>query len=166
MEVNRIGDLSGALGIIISLVGFAVTLIGVVKSKTAAQRAEAAAKATRDSIGLLKTVVDFTTAISALEEIKRLHRTNQWVLLPDRYAALRKILVGLRGTDVALSADQQSSLQNALTNLYAVETAVERALEAGAAPAKPAKFNAVLSRDIDALLMALGELQNAHSGAE
>jgi hypothetical protein len=164
MEINRVGDLSGVMGIFISLIGFAVTLIGVVKSKSAAQRAEAAARATRDSINLLTTVVDFTFAISALEEIKRLHRAGQWVLLPDRYAALRKILVSLRNATVMLSNEQQASLQNALTNLYATETAVERALESGVA-LKAAKFNVVMSRDIDALLAALVELQNKHGGA-
>ena len=163
MVTNHIGDLSGVVGILISIVGFVVTLIGVMKSKTAAQRAEVAAQATRDSIQLLNTVGDFSSAISALEEIKRLHRTAEWALLPDRYAALRKILVVLRNTNMVLSGEQQASLQNALTNLYAVETAVERALE-GRVAIKAAKFNVVLSRDIDALLAALVELQNTHSG--
>jgi hypothetical protein len=76
MEVQRIGDLSGVAGVLISIVGFTVTLWGVFKSKRAAQAAEEAARSTRDRIRLLDTAVDFSTAIAALEEIKRLHRTG------------------------------------------------------------------------------------------
>lgn len=164
VEANRIGDLSGVAGILISVVGFAVTLRGVIKSKSAAQRAEEAAKSTRNSIRLLNTIVDFSAAIATLEEVKRLHRSNQWSLLPDRYAALRRILVVLRTAEITLNPDQSAVLQNALSDLSAMEEAVERFLEGSSTP-KAAKFNAVISRDIDQLIAVLTELQRANSGA-
>jgi hypothetical protein len=163
IEVRRVGDLASIAGILISIVGFAVTLWGVFRSKRAAQRAEEAARSTRDRIRLLETVVDFSAAITILEEVKRLHRTSQWPLLPERYAALRKLLVMLRTTNPNLTAHQRTVLQNSLTNLYELEAAVERSL-GNPTTLKPAKFNAVISRDIDDLVATLAELKSAKIG--
>jgi hypothetical protein len=92
-----IADWASIVGIAISVVGFIFTLIGVSRSKRAAIQAAAAARAARDEIRLLDTIVDFSAAITTLEEIKRLHRQNDaWQILPDRYATIRKMLIQLR----------------------------------------------------------------------
>jgi ribosomal protein S13 len=164
IELHRIGDLASIAGVAIAVIGFIATLVGVYKSKNAAQRAEAAARSVRDSIRLLDTVVDFSAAITTLEEIKRLHRANQWAMLPDRYASLRKLLVMLRTTNADLSEGQRVVLQNALANLYALETAVERGLRNNSI-LNPVKFNAVISGDLDHLIAALAEVKAASTGA-
>jgi hypothetical protein len=110
-----LGDLASIAGLIVAAGGFAFTLYGVHKTKTAAERAEQAARTTRDSVRLLDTVVDFSAAISILEEIKRLHRATQWSVLPDRYTALRKILVALRTSNPKLSDGQRTTIQNAVS---------------------------------------------------
>ena len=74
VESNSVGDVASLVGVCISLIGFAVTLWNVRRSRTAAQRAEEAARKTRRSIRILESVYDFAAAISMLEEIKRLHR--------------------------------------------------------------------------------------------
>jgi len=102
---NQIGDLTGVVGLVLSLFGFAATLIGVSRSKTAAERAEQAARSTRESIRHFETVVDFSGVIAMLEDIKRGHRQEQWPQLLDRYAAIRKVLVTLKATNVDLSAE-------------------------------------------------------------
>jgi hypothetical protein len=163
MEANRIGDLSGIAGISISLIGFTVTVIGMLRSKSAAERAEKAARETRDAIRLLDTVVDFSTAISTLEEIKRLHRQANWALLPDRYASIRKVLVILRSSNLMLTDPQQTVVQEALANLYSIETTVERALAGQTLPKTP-KINAIISSDIDRLLTVLAELKASKIG--
>ena len=89
---NNLGDLASLAGVIIAVVGFGLTLKNVYRSKAAATRAEEAAKETRDSIRLFDTVSEFAEAISTMDEIKRLHRQSAWVILPDRYATLRKLL--------------------------------------------------------------------------
>jgi hypothetical protein len=163
MEANRVGDLAGLAGILISLIGFTVTVIGMFLSKSAAERAELAARETRDAIRLLDTVVDFSTAISTLEEIKRLHRQANWALLPDRYASIRKVLVSLRSSSPMLTDTQQTIVQEALANLYSIETAVERTLAGQTSPKTP-KINAIISSDIDRLLTVLAELKASKIG--
>ncbi len=163
IEANRIGDLASIAGVVISIIGFAITIIGVLRSKSAAERAEQAAKATRDTIRLLDTVVDFTAAIGALEEIKRLHRNANWPLLPERYASIRRLLITVRTTNVDLTANQRDAIQLALGNIAVIENSVEKAL-ANPVGLNVAKFNASISNDIDNLLTVLTELKVAKAG--
>jgi hypothetical protein len=164
VALHRLGDLASIVGLVASVIGFGLTIYGVFKTKSAAQRAEQAAKSTRDRIRLMDTVVDFAAAISILEEIKRLHRAAQWSVLPDRYAALRKILVTVRASKPQLANGQLAAIQSALANLYQLEGIVERS-QTDPSGLKPAKFNSVLSKDIDGLVAALEELKATGSGA-
>lgn len=164
LQKYRVGDIASVIGVVISLIGFAVTIVSVFRSKRAAERAELAAKDARESIRLFEIVVDFTAAISTLEEIKRAHRHQKWELLPDRYAAIRKLLISLRSSSEDLSSGQRSAIQSALVNQRAIETAVERGLS-NPSSLKPAKFNSVLSDDVDNLTAVLAELKTTKTGA-
>jgi hypothetical protein len=159
----RAGDIASIVGVVISVVGFAITLIGVFKSRSAAARAEEAAKAATQSIRQFEAVVDFSTAISVLEEIRRSQRQQQWHSLPDRYATLRKVLISVRASNPNLTEGQLLTIQSSLASLNAVEKAVEKALEGDTSP-KAARLNAIISREIDGLVTVLAELKAATSG--
>ena len=160
---HHIGDLASVAGVAISVIGFLVTIIGVFKSQGAAERAEQAAKETRESIRLLDSVVDFSSAISTLEEIKRMHRQGNWALLPDRYATIRKLLIALRNSGEALTDAQGAVIQSALVNLRSIEAQVERSLR-NADTLKPARFNALISDDVDNLVAVLTQLKSSKVG--
>jgi hypothetical protein len=153
-----VANWASIVGIFITLVGFGFTIRNTLKSKTAAERAELAARQTRESIHLFETVVDFSAAISVLEEIKRLHRLEQWILLPDRYTALRRHLISIRASAPGLTDAHAVALQTALTNVQSIERAVERA-HRNPDSLNAAKFNAALSVDLDNLITALTELK-------
>jgi hypothetical protein len=163
MEANRVGDLASVAGVAISLIGFTVTVIGVARSKNAAQKAEQAANSARETVRLMDTVVDFTAAVTALDEIKRLHRTSNWVLLLDRYSTIRRLLVIARTNNSRLTSSQQEAIQSALANLIVLENTLERALANGATP-NTAKLNASISVNIDNLLAALTEIKMSKVG--
>lgn len=158
-------DISGFL---IAIFGFAATLVGVHKSKNAAVAAQQAAQATRDSIRLLETIVDFSTAIAVLEDIKRAHReTGMSSTLPERYAAIRKQLIVLKSSGAKLSDVQLAVIQNAVANLSTMEDHLEKAL-ANKSGFPVAKFNSLISRDVDKLVDVLTVLktnQEASNGA-
>jgi hypothetical protein len=163
------GTWADVSGFLIAIFGFAATLVGVRKSKNAAVAAQQAAQATRDSIRLYETIVDFSTAIAVLEEIKRAHREGITSTLPDRYATIRKQLIVLRSSSgVELTDDQLAVIQNAVTNLSSMEDRIEKALSnKGDVPV--AKFNSLISRDIDNLVDVLTTLktnQEARNGAD
>ena len=161
---HRIGDLASIVGVAISIVGFVVTIANVVRSKTAAEQAEAAARDIRQRIATFNTVVDFSGAIAILEEVRRLHRRKEWLLLPDRYSAIRKILIALRSNAYHLSDEHQAAVQAALVNLRDIENQIEKAIEDSAAGPKSAKINFVISRDIDSLLTVLNEIKDQSGG--
>lgn len=160
---NQIGDLTGVIGLAISVFGFAATLVGVYKSKTAAERAEQAAKSVRESIRFFETVVDLSGVIAMLEDIKRGQRQEQWLLLLDRYAAIRKVLVTLRSANIDLTPEQQSVIQAALINISAIEHTVETGLK-DPERLQSARFNRVVSREIDRLQTVLVEIKNSQTG--
>lgn len=162
---NQIGDLTGLMGLALSVSGFAATLVGVHRSKSASERAEQAAHATRESIRAFETVGDFSGVIAMLEDIKRGHRQGQWPQMLERYAAIRKVLVTLKAANVELSADQQSVIQLALTNISAIEQDVEAGLK-DPDGLWSAQFNQVVSQDIDRLLAVLVEIKGAQTGGK
>ena len=142
-------------GFFIAIVGFAATLWNVVRSKNAAIKAQEAAQAARDSIRQFDSIVDFSTAIAVLEEIKRSHReTGVSNALPERYAAIRKQLIVLRASSVDLSDEHLAVIQDAIANLRTMETYIEKAL-ANKTEFPVARFNSLLSRDIDKLVDVL-----------
>jgi hypothetical protein len=146
-------------GFVIAIFGFAATIWGVWKSKNAAVRAEEAAEAARDSIRRFDTIVDFSTAIAVLEDIKRAHReTGLSSALPERYGTIRKQLIVLRASSYNLSDAQRSVIQDAIANLSTMEMHLDKAL-ATKAELPVAKFNSLLSRDIDKLVHVLTSLK-------
>lgn len=157
LRVNQIGDLLGLLGILISAFGFVITIRGVHKAESAARNAT-------ESIRLFETAVDFTAAISVMEEIKRAHREKHWAVLPDRYAAIRKVLISVRHSSLQLTNDHLVAIQNALVNLRSIEQSVEKHLQSPSS-LNAAKFNAVLSDDIDELLVVLSQIKAVKTGA-
>ena len=164
LATNRIGDLSGVVGLCISVIGFLVTLVGVVRSRKSAEKAAKAAADARESIREFETVVEFAEAISLLEEIRRAHRQEQWALLPDRHAAIRKRLLSLKASRSQLSETHLAAVQNALVNITNIEQVVERGLQ-NSGTLRPARFNAILSGDVDDLFIALNQLKMSRAGA-
>jgi hypothetical protein len=153
-------------GFLIAIVGFWATLVNVRKSKKAAIAAQEAAQATRDSIRLFDVIVDFSTAIAVLEEIKRAHReTGVSETLPERYSAIRKQLIILKGSSINLSDSHLSVIQNAIANLSTMEDHIERTL-ATKSPFPIAKYNALISRDIDKLVDVFTYLKANQEGRD
>jgi hypothetical protein len=159
MEVQRIGDLSGVAGVLISVIGFIVTATAAVRAKNAAESAKLAARAAVDKIRLLETVIDFSTAITLCEEIKTLCRAEQFVLVPDRCAAARKLLIALRSKNKDLSNVHQAAIQAAIVYLKDLEGAIARK---GTNPGAP-KLLALMAQHIDELVSVLSELRAKNS---
>jgi hypothetical protein len=153
----HIGDLASIAGVAISVVGFGVTLWNVSRSKSAAERAEAAANEARLLMRSYQTVADFSAAIAIMEEIKRLHRTGQLDVLLDRYAALRKILIGVRKLAPSVDEAMENQIQSAITTLATMEDLIEKCRSDGTSP-NFVRLNRLLSRDIDALHSVLVDM--------
>ena len=159
LEIYRIGDYAGLLGLIISFVGFFFTIKVARNSRTAAQEATSAVEGMRGDLRREDTVADFSSALAIMDEIKRMQRSPNLHLLPDRYSQLRKLLVSIRSANPLLTEIDQLSLQSAIVQFSALERYVERALE-GSAAISPAKMNSLVSKQIEALLDVLVRIKS------
>lgn len=158
-------DLAGTWADVAGLIGFGVTIVVAIKAKNAAVAAKEAAEHTRGTIRLFDTVVDFQAVISALEDIKRLHRQNEWRSLPEKYAAIRRQLISLREAGVSLDDTQLKTIQTAITNLSDMERQVEMSLAGKAPPRRSEKLNPLISEDNDALIGILQALKKRGGGS-
>ncbi len=104
-----------------------------------------------------ETVADFSAAIVIMEEIKRLHRTGQLDMLLDRYAALRKTLIGVRRLSPMTDESKETLIQSAITTLSTIEGVVEKSRADGTLP-NFVRLNRVLSNDIDRLHAVLVDM--------
>jgi hypothetical protein len=159
IEQSRAGDIASVLGLLVALVGFAITIWNVRASKAAAIRAEKAANQARRAIRFFDVVAEISTAIAAMEEIRRLHRDAAWPILPDRYNVLRKSLISIRRSGIDLSEEQQTLLQAAIKFLADIERRVDGALEQGQPPERFARWNQATSTHIMELHGLLMELK-------
>ncbi|RBC03298.1 hypothetical protein C3E97_004505 [Pseudomonas sp. MWU12-2115] len=150
LETNRIGDYAGLLGLLISFVGFFVTIKTSLKAKAAAAHASAAVESMRGDLRKGDTVADFSSALAIMDEIKRMHRSPSLHLLPDRYSQLRRFLVSIRSSNPLLSDADQGCIQSAIVQFSALERLVEKALEAGGA-VSAAKMNSLVSKHSEAI---------------
>jgi hypothetical protein len=159
IEQSRAGDIASILGLLVALVGFAITIWNVRASRAAAVRAEEAANEARRAIRFFDVVAEISTAIAAMEEIRRLHRDGAWRILPDRYSGLRKSLITIRGSSTDLTADQRTRIQGAISYPANLERRVEISLERDQPPDFVANWNERVSRHIMELHSLLLELK-------
>jgi uncharacterized protein (DUF2267 family) len=158
--MSTVGGVASVIGVIVAVVGFIVTILNVRRSKKAAQQAEQAALKVRQDMLQKTTVEQFASALTSMEEIKRLHREEAWPILPERYSALRKFLIAIRSANQNLPDHHKTALQRAIQYFAGVEKQVEEYLEASGEPPNVAKLNRMVSRNIDDLQVVLIEIKN------
>jgi len=155
------GDIASVVGVFLTIIGFAATIFGVWRSKNAAEQAEQAAIATRQSIAHFDAIADLSSATAIMDEIRRLQRHGAWAVLPDRYSELRRRLVTIKASHVQMTDAQRQTLQATVETFADLERKVERAVAANAAPPNPAKLNDIVSAQIDEVHAVLLSLQHS-----
>jgi hypothetical protein len=154
------GNIASILGVVISLIGFFLTIRNVLKSKSAALAAEQAVQRVVEDVHRINVVSELSEAISIMGEIKRLHRENAWSIMPDRYSHLRAALVDIKTMGQNLSTRHKSSLQSAIVHFAEMEKQVEIALTTKQEPLDVASLNEIVSKQMDNLREILVQTQN------
>jgi len=158
--MDTVGAVASIVGVVIAIVGFAITIWGVMRSKTAAQQAREAAVKVREDMSRVGAIEQFASALTSMEEIKRLQRQGAWELLLERYPALRKSLISIREAYPQISEQHRVALQKAILYFARIEDGVEVSLRDGGEPPDVAKLNSVVSKQIDQLQAVLIEIRN------
>lgn len=142
------GDLASVAGLFIAWLA----------AYRATQAKEAATKA-REAVTHAETIVNFSAAVTVIEEIKRLHRVKAWHILPDRYSTLRSMLLTIRGSNPAMNDEYRSALLSASQIVFDMERLVEASLPELDNPPDPVRLNRLLSKQADKLTEILAMLK-------
>ena len=148
------GDkIANYLGLLLTLVGFSITLVSIRKSIRQV-------KEVRKDIKRIDTVSDLAQAISLIDEIRRLQRQEDWNIIPDRFSSLRRLIVSIKTTYPDLNDDQKTCLQSALMQTSNNENAVERIIKNSGERINIPKMNRILSETSDSIYEMLINLRN------
>lgn len=165
--VHQWADLSSVLGLLVSLVGFAITIIGVRKSRGAALAAKAAAQEVRQRMSMTGAVSDLNRVVNELHEIRLLHRAGAWEVLLLRYSSIRRQLISIKGSHPELSEQQKATIQGVIGQFAIIEDIVEVAVANRQAPSGIPELNrtaAVQADKLNAILVAIEQkLRSDHA---
>ena len=156
-----IGEWLSLLGLLVGIVGFFFSIRLILKSKSAAEAAEGAAVEAREGIKATVTVRDLSSAITMMDEIKRLHRMGgikALATLLERYASLSKLLVAILRTLHQLSDSDRCRMMSAIQQTRELEGQTEEAFDQRQ-PLPAPKVNEILSKQIESLQAILSESQ-------
>jgi hypothetical protein len=159
-QIKGIGDLSGVLGLGISIVGFLVTAIAAIKAKNAAQAARRAAAEMKSELNKFDIVKNLSETMMSLEEVKTLQRNGVWELLPAKYAEIRKGLLTAKLLAPGLTPAHRKAIQSAIQTCASVENEIETALAADDVPSDVPGFNQALNGHIIELQVVLIHVRN------
>jgi hypothetical protein len=148
---SKLGNASSILGLVLSLIGFAITIKNVRRSRAASEEAKEAVIRVQAALSRVDAVADIASAVSTMEEIKRLQRELAWPVLPDRYAALRKHLTTIKASFRDLNEQQKVVIQNAIQHFAGIEDLLERTAADQLTRKDVARLNKIMSSQIDAL---------------
>lgn len=150
---EHLGDISSVTALIISIIGFGIIIYNVIKTRKLSLQV-------RDDILRADTVLDFSSAISFMEEIKLLHRKEAWEILPERYSSLRKTLISIKESNPDISDEYKKRIQSTISILSNIENEIEQINYSKTAPPDVPRLNQIISRQIDRLQPILIEIRN------
>jgi hypothetical protein len=148
------------LSLLLTILGFSWTIWTARKSRQAAEQAAKAAREALESVRKLDTIQGLSQAISMLEEIKRLHRQQAWTILPDRYNAIRRLLVELRSTNPQFTDEQTERIQEAIVQFSAMEVIVDKMQLPETKPPDVGRMNRFITQQMDRLVELLVEVRD------
>lgn len=159
LEIYRIGDYAGLLGLVISFVGFFITYQAAAKSKTASEMAAAAVAGLHIDIKRSEIVESFATALAVMDEIRRMYLSDNMFYLPERCNSLRSHLIAIRAGSTFLTHDDLIVLQSAITRSSSMEKAVIDYL-VKSVPVERDRLTRAISKDYDALQTVFVRIRN------
>ena len=126
------GRMLSDAGSIASLVGLAISTIGlgaaIWQIKKLRGETKAASEAVANTQRLFQTEtagLNLTRVNERIEGLKDLHRRGEWTRALDRYPDIRRVLIDVRVKHPAMSDQQRSTLQSVIVALGEMEAVVE-----------------------------------------
>ena len=143
------GDTASVFGLLLAIIGFGVTIVGVWRSKAAAIKAREAVDRVVQQMQTFDIIAELNATLAVIDETKRLQRARAWAVLPDRYAEIRRRLASVQSSGSRVSHEHREVIRRSILVLRRSEKKVEEALANNDAPPDPAKLNTILSAQFD-----------------
>jgi hypothetical protein len=166
LATSKVAGVVGGLGLLVTVVGFGITLYQVRKSRTAAEAAARSANQVRQTIEHFDAIAECATAIQALEEIERMHRAGPIGGLPDRYTAVKKGLIGISRVKPGPSEAHRTELQDAIVQITMLKNTVEKLIAQNELRVNSSKLNDITSKMIATLTELSAELRRVKAQGE
>jgi len=152
IQENHIGDYSSIIALIITVIGFGITILQLTKTKKASEIATSAVNAIRDDLKKIDTLTSLSSVVTEMEEIKHLQREKNLLKLPEKYAKLRTSLITIKGFSSIFAEEDLKIIQGTITQLSASEEAIDIHFENTiSSTLKVSKLNGSISNHIDKL---------------
>lgn len=147
----------GVAGSFLSLLGVAIALFQIRKTRSAAEAAAVAAQAARDALTRSVVLADLTACTTAIDEVKVhvRHSRHESALL--RVTDLSKSIVQLQESKQSGSLPK-NEVKRMLTQLGILRDLLERGIQ-GDATVSPIQVNNTLSQIADSLNAFIGRLK-------
>lgn len=158
-QVHNWADYASVLGVVISIVGFAGTIVSLIRSRSASQRVAVAVGEVRQKLEAQAAVADLTRALHDVDELRELHRSGAWEVLPSRYAHLRRAVLAIKLGHTTLTRPQKAALQGIMQQFTTIEEIVERSLDRKRPPDDIPELNRVAAEQGDKLSAILVAVQ-------
>jgi hypothetical protein len=174
MDWNAVVLILSVPGSVASLVGIPLALISIRQARNAARRSEAEAKASKEAslqakgevekfrseLRLISTIIDFEKALALMDDIKSFIRHSNFTPVPDRIASLIVLLNTIRAPSTEIGGEAERRIQESVVALRKIEDSIHRGSITQAEPKGLARFNRVISQQIDLLQPILIDLKS------
>ena len=154
------GNVVSAVGLAVSIAGFAFAIVQIIRTRKVATAAKDAAESTRNALSRNLTIADLTRASERIEELKELHRSGEWRHVLDRYTAVRRLLVEIVTQHQDLSERPRGTLRTVIRLIEEMEGVAESALRDQDTP-DMSDYNLIRSNAQSVLAEASIELQQS-----
>ena len=153
------GDIATIIGVAVSLIGLALAIRVAHGARSASQAASKAARAARDQISSHLQTVDLQRAIGLIQLVKTLHDNRQWAAAAEHYQTLREMLTGIIVRCPEGATDVRNRLAAARTEIMLMEDAIRESIAQSDGTQDQSPMNRKLNRiqsDLEELASAIG----------
>ena len=119
------GSLFSVIGVAVSVIGLAWAIREARRARSAAQSAERATVETRDSIGRHLVATDLARAVGLIQRLKLLHRESRWEAALEQYQSLRSMISDIVARYPDLAPEVRERLNSSRVELSELENRVE-----------------------------------------
>lgn len=158
LSKSEVANPASSIGLMVSIIGFFITIVSVIKSKNAAQAAAQAAHHAHHAILKIDYFSDCSSAITILEEGKRILQSNEYQFLVDRLSAAKRLVIRVKSSLKPITESQATLLMSTIALISSCEMESINLVLPNSSP--PGRAKPEVKRVYKAITNAIDNLNN------